>query len=98
MTKSGNLYTMQLDPILDSSKILYYISATDEFNQTAFKGDDSSPFIYGGKAENTNIIDQAKKYYNDYEFYVGMGSVVILWITAKLIYKLIKRKVKKNKL
>ncbi len=102
MTAFGSLYTTIIDPIDTGSTLLYYIEATDQFGQIRSKGSATLPYEYGVPAEVLDELDgldeiqgNIEDIYANNELYVGMGSIISLWVLIKLIKLRGRRKSKK---
>lgn len=87
MVGENGLYNGTLPAISVGEVLEYYISATDEFNQTGYRGTETDPFTYSLATQGVveNILAQAKGYYQQYEFVAGILAAFSSLLVLKLI-------------
>ncbi len=99
MTGQAGLYNGTLPAISEGQSIAYYISASDEFNQTSYRGTESDPFVYSlGSPQDLGMLESylatAKQYYDQYEFFAGGLATLLLLLVGRLTLARLFRKKK----
>ncbi len=74
MIGQDGLYNGTLPAISVGETLEYYISATNELNQTGYQGTAEDPFVYSLATAGIleNFLAQAEGYYKQYEFVAGV--------------------------